>query len=55
MTEDQKIAAEFAREAADAIAVLAGQEPEFASDDQALSAYQDAQTSLATAYYLHDA
>ena len=50
MTEDQRIAAEFAPKAADAIAVLAEQEPEFASDDQAWSAYQDAQTSLATAY-----
>lgn len=51
MTEDQKVSAELARDAAHAIATLVGRDPDFANDDGAWVAYEDALTSLASACY----
>ena len=51
MTEDQKISAELARTAVDAIAALAEGDPDFAKEEGAWVVYEDALTSLASAYY----
>ena len=51
MTEDQKVSAQLARDAADAVARLAESDPDFASDEESWVTYEDALTSLASAYY----
>ena len=51
--DDQlRIAAELARDAADAISAWQAREPDFAGDDEARSAYEEALQSLADAYSL---
>ena len=51
MSEDQKISAELARAAADAIAVLVNRDPNLGDSDAGWVAYEEALTSLASAYY----
>ncbi len=51
MTEDQKLAAEWAREAGATLSAFAASHPDFAEDSGTWEEYEDALTQLASAYY----